>query len=666
MTVVKASDILYLDPSQLKNLPKVMTLQFDDGSFIETTGKNTYYSSYFWEFHRDYSELKLTKEHHVDSILKGGTLSSSTHQKLLSVLLRDTCELYGFHIPVQKEPLLALCYNITNQIYNEVTKDAEADVSSLDYLDFIEAASNKKILGAIETMTKDADGINKVYAVVKQVLTEDEDFKHNRIASSVTGGLMKFGQICQCISVRGFQYEVEGSIMTVPIMSNYTRGLNNLYEFAAESRGAARHYYFSEAPLQDAEYFARRLQLMCMSLERIEYTDCGSTDYLEWLVSGPIYDDVGKLLFKGDLGFMLGKYYLDESSGMLKEITGDDPSLHNTVLKLRSPLTCKHPNPHVVCSTCFGALAKNVSRFANIGHLCAAMMTHQTSQSVLSTKHLVASGEGSEIILNEFSSKFLTTNKRKNVYILRRDLQDLITHVSISPEQAVGLTEIYQLKDIEDINPSRVSSISHMEVHVTNPNGSIFTYQMNVSQRTHKAVLTTTFLRYLREKSWQVDERGHFLFNLKDWDFEQAIMYMPAMEYSYSDHSDQIALAIESRVEDIKKRSRPNSRVATLQELHSLVNSKLNVNLVCLEAIIYTASIPNQFDHDMSRGYDNPILGVANSINRNRSLGTAYAFQDHLKTITSPESFFKLNRPSSIFDVFVAPREVVAEEKARG
>jgi hypothetical protein len=344
-----------------------------------------------------------------------------------------------------------------------------------------------------------------------KTIDNEKDLKNNSLVKAVRSKMVNSNQVAQCVAVRGFLTEVDGTILPTPILSNYTRGLNSLYDLVAESRSAAKSYYFSESPLQDSEYFARRLQILCMTVEKIHYEDCGSTDYVNWLVNPPTFDDNGKMVYPGDLKFMLGKYYLNESTGKLDVITHDDSSFYGKVIKMRSSLTCKHHDKHGVCEVCFGKLAKNVSRFANIGHLSCATMTQQTSQSVLSTKHLDASSVSANIVLNSVSTNYFILNQSKNSYILKPSLAKKTVKIVINRDEAPGLTDILAVESVDNINPIRISSLTSIEISVEDEKG-IDGDILYVNQENRKAVFTIDFLKYLKNFRWTTDSKNNFLF----------------------------------------------------------------------------------------------------------------------------------------------------------
>ncbi len=665
MQHIEVRQLLGLTTKELVGfVPDKFTLAFEDGVSIQTTDRHTIYTSYFLDIHRQYPQTPILSSHHVDYVLKGKPLTSNTHIELLTNIYRDVVKTYRLDKPEQTEHLLGLIYTVTNNIQNEVTKMAEAYVTSIDILDFIEVIEHPIIKGAIDSCEPNNESIQKTTENIKKTIHTDPSLNHNSLVKAVKSKMVNDGQVSQCIGVRGFPTEVDGSILKVPILTNYTRGMKTLYNFVAESRSAAKALYFSEAPLQDAEYFARRLQLLSMTVEKIAYEDCGTTKYLQWRVSPPTLDEKGKVIYAGDLKFMIGKYYLDEASNTLKQIMGDEEHLYNQVLKVRSVLYCEHKDPHSVCEVCFGALSKNVSRFSNLGHLCSATMTQQTSQSVLSTKHLDPSSVSANIVLSELSAKYLAVNRQKNAYLVRKELKDKGVKLIINRDEAIGLTDILSIDDVDNINPIRVSSIECIEVYLNN-RGEEISIPIFVNQGNRRAVLTSDFLKYLKMHRWETDGKNNFVFNLKDWNFSLPVMRLPDMEYSYSDHSHQIAKVIESSMKNITDRSSPHSPASTLQELFALVNAKLNVNIAALEVIIYAIMIPGKGSYGMARNQPNPVLGIADMVIYNRSLSNSYAYESQSAVITDPVSFYKLNRPSSIFDVFIDPFSITQEEKAK-
>lgn len=659
----------------------IYQIVFDDGEVIESKGREILYSSYFWDMIRRYPNTPILKRHHVKSIIKDGYLNKETHIRLLNSIYWDVAETYQMHTPHERDQLTEFVYQLTNNAYNDLTCRLEAYVVGLDLLDFLEVDQDPEINQALAVVEPSEESINQTYKVILNRLTKSEDFKNNPLAFATRSGMVNKNQVVQCVGPRGYVTEVDGYIMRVPILRGFFRGMRSVYNATAESHSAGKALFYAEAPLQDGEYFSRRLQLMTVAIEKIiwnaigtnhntslsgEY-DCGSKDYLSWRVKGPETHH-GDIVYPGDLKFLSGKYYLDPETQELKSIGKNDQHLIGKTLKIRTVLGCNHKDKHSVCSVCFGRMAHNVSPYANIGHLAAATMTQQTTQSILSTKHLVASSSSETIYLPEQANKIFSINEKDAMFFIKPEWKDKPLQITVTADEAYGLNDLEIMGDLVNVNPLRVSAIEMIEVKYHEGKTP---RQLLVNTNFHgcRAILTSEFLNYLKIHNWETDPNGNFIFTFQHWDFNKPIILVPQKEYSYSRHAAEISAVIESRLKDITDRNHPDSPKSTLMELFDLVNSKLNVNIVCLEIIIYSIMcadiLNNKFG--LARGSKTAGLGVRELVIYNRSLSAAFAYERlGQKVINKPSSFFMNDRDDSIFDVFFDPYNVVKEAKRLG
>lgn len=635
-------------------------LVFDDGTKKEVSAKSVLYSSYFWDLIRRHPECPLLPTHHVDHFLKGKPLTSKTHIELVQSVYWAVVDHCGYKTPYERDYLTKMIYEVVNDAYNDLSQRCSAYVMSIDILDFVGVTQHPKIKTVIDALEPTGESIVKAYETITEVLNTDPALNRNALAKCVRAKTVNHLQVLQCVGPRGKVTEVDGYIIPTPILRSFTSGMRTAFNMLVEAQSAAKSLYFSEAPLQDSEYFARRLQLLCMTVEYIFYTDCGSQDYLLWQVKGPIIED-GKMIYPGDLTFLEGKYRLDEESNTLRAITLNDTHLNGTTVKLRSALYCKHPNPYGVCSVCFGQLADNLNPVGNLGHVCSTTITQQTSQSVLSTKHLDANSSSEPVVLNELGKQYFTVGKNKNTYIIRKDgFTKSKSHLIVAQNEARGLTDILITPNVEDINPSRIAEIDTIAFVHQVGNQSVHV-PVTISQNKRLAMLTPDFLRYLKHRNWSVDANGNFVFDLVNWDFSKPVFQLPEKEYSFAQHSHQVAEIIESRMKDISERMKADSPASTLVELFELVNSKLRVNLAALEVVVYASMVAdgNNRNSYLARSSPTRSMGVTDLTIRNRSLGPALAYECQANVIANPQSFYKEFRPDSPMDVFVCPREVV-------
>lgn len=661
MTLI-SRDLLFQTVQSLHELPDIVEILFEDGVAIQSSKRKLIYSWYFWEFHRQYPKTPLLSTHHVNHVLKGKSLTSDTHRLLISVIYEQVIKTYNLYAANQTEHALQLCYQITNRVYNEISSMTEEYVNTIDLLDFIEVIEHPKILNITQAITTDKENIAQAYKAVLNTIKTEASLGNNNLVQAVRAGMVNANQVNQCIVTRGYMTEVDGTVLPTPVMANYTTGMNTLYQYIAESRSAAKSYFFSESPLEDSEYFARRLQLLCMTVERLHHEDCGSQKYIDWMVKPPSYNERNEKVYPGDLTFMTGKNYLDETTGQLKTIKGDDPDLYNKVLKIRSPLTCQHPDKHGICAVCYGELSRNVPTYANLGHLNAATMTQQTTQAVMSTKHYDGSAIAVFILMSPILAPYFKLDKLKTSLMVKEEFKKNNVRIVIARDEALGLLNAMNSVSLANINPNRVSSIQTVEF-IHNDGKSDHSTYIDVTQNDRCLVLSKELLEYIKMYKWKTDAKNNFIIDLSAWDFSHPLLKLPEMEYSYSDHSNQVARVVESSLKNLSDRAKPESPVKTLQEIFDLVNSKLWVNFAVLEVIVYAIMNKNPNSFDLARHSEEPVLGVASSIIQNRSLSAAYGYESVINTLLSPRSFFKLDRPDSVFDVMICPAEVTKHYK---
>ena len=668
MQQIVARQLLVIPPVEVYDrLPEVFELIFDDGQKIVTTRELVDYSSYIWIIHRAFPNTPLLYKHYVESATGNKPMDSGTHMKLVTEATKSCIEAYGFTEPEQREQLQEFGFRIPNLILNDFYPKTLNHITTIDITDFTEIDDYRPIKEIVEGLNHDDpfidDSIRQAYDKAQSIIMNDPNLDNNNLAAAVRCGMVSKNQFVQCSVVRGVPSEKNGWVMGEPILTNFSRGMYRLYDILAESRSAAKAMGMQEDPLKNAEYFARRLQLLTMSVRKVHMGDCGSRRYTPWRVMPPKLDARSKVIYQGDLPNLVGKFYLDEENStedkpVYKVISANDKHLYGKMLKLRTAYRCNHPDKYGVCSTCFGELAYNVSQFANLGHICAATMTQQTSQSVLSTKHLDASSMAADIELSASALKYFTTNSKRSAVFFRPEMAKVVTQLMVSQEETVGFVDVVTLP-WDKVNPNRVSEISSIALLTTDNKGNVTTNVVEVKQSDRPGIFTLEFLEYLKKKGWSADTKNMFVIDLDGWDFSKPILKFPDIEYSYSDHSKQIATLIETLKLKSDMKNTITSPDILHQELFRLVNSKLNVSSSSLEVIIYSLMIAGPGLYGMGRGAPQEILGQADTIIKNRSLSVAYGYENVADTIKNPESFFNNGRPDSVFDALIAPFEVV-------
>lgn len=645
---------------------------FEDGD-LETNVRETLYSRYAWEFHREYPLTPLLKNHHVTHQLNGKRLGSDSHTDLLGAVMWTVYSIYADRFDLTqmneqqlRDRLSEMIYRLTNRMYNELSRTSEEDVVSLDITDFHAVVSSPTVRAANEALQPTQQSIAETHAKIKEVLQAGVELPDNPISLAVRAKLVNVNQVLQCVSARGFLTDTDSHQFKFPVLRGYAQSIRSMHDSLIESRSAAKSLEFSKKPLQDSEYFARRLQLVSQVVRNLHPGDCGTQKYLHVHVQGPTLHN-GVVTNGGNLKQLKGIYYLDESANppVLKALQGNEKHLIGKMIKTRSPIHCAHQDGYGICTTCFGELSLSVPAGSNIGHMCCTSMTQKTSQSVLSVKHLDGSAVVEAITLAEDERQYLKVGSDDNSYgladsLLRAKKVELV----IPSTRAQNISDIMEVKDVHELNPTRVSELEEIGLIVTDASGveqptvSIF---VNIGRRL--ASMTYPLLAHIKQHGWGVKEVGNntmYTVDMTGFDWNQSILSLPLKHINMSDHSRDIAEMLESSVDEMQDRDKVISPDALLLELCDLVNDKLSVNLAVLSVIVYAAMIVSAEDGDyaLPKPWTNRGLGVMSLTMAYRSLSAAMAYESHREMITSPISYIVTNRPDHPMDGILCPAEV--------
>lgn len=658
MTVYLIRDLVHASEDAIRQLPLVHSIQFDDGEVMQVRWKETFYSWFFWELFQPFPNTRILKHHHVKTVLKGRVLNADTHRTLCTNIFKSLVQDEGLSKPYQKEPVLEHIYRRISTAMNELSLETEENVTGLDVLDFIQIAKHPKVEELRAETFQDPRKIKYAYNKTIDIIEEEPEFKDNGLAKAVRAKMVKSNQVTQCVVFRGYGTEVDGGIFNKPIWGNYTFGNTNLYDFVADSRTAAKSHYYSDTALKDSEYMARKFQLFCASVEHVVYEDCGSVKYMPWIVQGEKKDSSGETIYRGDLPFLVGKEYLEEGSTELKVIDGSEKHLIGRQIKFRSVLYCNTANPHHVCHRCVGKLSENISRFANIGHLGSVSTTKDLTQNILSIKHVNTSSTMLKVFLGDHESKFMNVGVEGTAFYLNQSLSSVSPKLTVAHDEAQGLVDLEVIDDIDHVSLARISEVKRILLTTTS-HGRQFDVQLDVTQKSKASMMSRELLCYLKVHGWKTDDQNRFVFDMSHWNYSWPLFVMPNKEESFVDLAAAVDTLVRSSQKMLQKRLIKDAPAVLLQELFELVNSKLQINILSFEIIVYALMVESTKSYAMARNAPNPVLGVAELLTNYRSLGNALAYQKQNDTLQDPFNFFQGKRPDSPMDVFLAPREVV-------
>lgn len=637
--IYQARDLAALPKDELWKLPDgPMKLAFDDG-ILETNARDTIFSVYLWDFYKLYPKTPALKHHHLDTTRFG----ADTHMVLLERVFWDCVQAYNDELDT--EDLCRLIYEATNRLYNDMTYRLEAYVTTLSALDFVDVINHPDIKAANAAAQPNRLSIDKTHAKIEKVLLDPSQLIDNPLAVVAQNGLVSMGQILQCIGPRGYLTDVDSNLFPNPVMVGFAHGLTSLHDKMVESRSAAKALTFTEKPLQETEYFNRRLQLLAATLADITPGDCGSTRYMKWHVEG------------NDLLALAGKYYLTDKG--LRAIKTSDTFLRGETLQLRTIFHCLNADTTTVCATCFGDLRRSIPKHTNLGHVSATAMCEKVSQKVLSVKHEDKNSAGDAIELSEVDQQYIRVIAEPPSIKLATRMSNRRIVLTLKASEASRLPTIEYTDDVKELTPEHISNLVAVELAIVGKHKEERVV-VPVSAGTRHSSMSHELLAYVKQKRWTLDAIGNFSIDLADWDIEQPLFVLPTRHTNMLDYMKTIEAFLKaSRTSTGGKRSLldHDTPESALREFNQIVSSQLKVNIAHLEVLVKVAMIASSKykDYRIPREGNKVEWGTFSDILGHRSLSAAMAYEKHKHVLNNPSTYLTVVRPPHILDPILMP-----------
>lgn len=648
MQRIHARQLAAMPKDQLWALPdEDLIIEFDDGEVVSDQRK-AIFSSYMWGLYAvlPYTPAKLS---HFIGDQRVGT---DTHLKMINKVRWDAVDAYAAagH-PLNNEELSRQCLILVNDYYNDMTEQLEPDVTTLSMLDIMEVMAHAEILEVNQNVTGADKSIVHAHRTIERVLKDPNELSTNILARSVRSGLVKIGQVLQCVGPRGSVTDIDSNIFPYPTQTGFASGLYRFYDSFIESRTAAKSLTFTEKPLQDTEYFNRRLQLLAATILDIYDGDCKTPDYLSWHMSA------------GDLAAFSGKYYVMEDGqlGTVEDTEWTRKNLVGKTLKIRSVLHCDTQDSGYVCSTCYGDLHRSIPYGTNIGHVAATSLCKQASQQVLSVKHLDTSASSSGLRLSEYEQRFVRLGNDPNLLFLSQRLEGQKAMLYVRGTEAERLSEVKSVDNVEVLLPTHVSSLTQVGFKVTVPGRPVPEQDLvQVSNGSRTSSLSREMLAYLRTHSWKLTVDGDVEIDLSHWDVDQPLFSTPRRQENMLDYMATIEKFLKAvkRGGPVKSLKDFDTVDDALRGFFELVSSRLFVNIIHQEILVKACQVRSSRNRD----YRVPLRGNKVEFGKfdfnifNRSNGASMAYQNHKQQWNNPATYLVNKRPPHPLDQILLPR----------
>lgn len=647
-----ARDLATMPREELWAIPDGrVVVEFDDG-VVESSAREAIFSAYSWGYCRHFPRAPLYTSHHIN----GRTMDPTLHLRMFEKVHWDTYDAYGGTIDLER--LAEMTITMIGEFYSDLIKHTDMYVTTLPLSAVSEVMCHPAIKEANDKVFASASdlSIGRAYDTIENVLMESPEMDDNMLARMCRSNLIKMGQVKQCVGPRGPVTEIDSTLFRYPSREGFVSGLYSIYNSLIESRTASKSLSFTEKPLQETEYFNRKLQLLAGVIHSLYDGDCGTTSYAKWMFR------------PGHEKFLAGKYYLDEESGRLRVIgSASRKELAGKQILLRSIGHCATTDSQYVCSTCYGEMAMSIPRGTNIGHVGATALCKQASQQVLSVKHLDSSTSNPGLILGPDEERYIRVGMDPNEIFFVPTMHACKIEMVVRATEVERLIDINRASNVAMLMPTQISSLSEMALRITTASGQVLPPDLvTISNGSRRSSFSRPMLAYLKKYGWQLDANGDIVIDLSHWDHDEPILVTPRRQENMLDYMKVIEKFLKAGKRSAKNTSTDKSLRdfedydTALYGFYELVSSRLSVNLVHLELLVKACLISSSKDRD----YRVPLLGNKFEVGRfdnnifNRSNGNAMAFEHHRSMWSNPATYLNMRRQSTPLDeILLASKE---------
>lgn len=654
-------DLMYMSEDEVWDLPKPgrIVITFDDGVEVETDTVNVMIGSwYLWKIAANWEEVSVSSKLFIhDAVFT---------DKLFRELLWDAVEA-TMDLDVPKEDVWLLAQQLYNESYNAIVTRCHRHISTTGYSDIIELLEDKDIKAANDQVTDALHTIDRAHATIEEVL-RGKRYRRNPIVRAVINSTVKIEQILQSIGPRGRTTDIDSVIYTIPVKRGFAQGLGSLDAYAMESRSAAKALLFNKDPVAAAEYFNRKMQLVCGVIRRLVPGDCGTRDTHEFKIPD---DKYGRKMVQSLAGLFEVVY--DNGKETLREIREKDTHLLGKTIRFRTSLCCKYAPRQEICETCYGKTSYGIPHDTNPGHVSSTSINEPTTQIIISTKHLDFIVHMFIAVLSQREKEYLEIRDKDDELFLRPFKGRTNVWLAIQAKDAPGLVDINYAMRISDMDVARVSSITQASFYLLDEStGNTAQEQLfDMVKCGTPASLSPAALAYIHKNSWK-REGSWFHIDLSGWTYKHPLFIYQHKHENMSEFASRLETFIRSAKSDTDEDGQPLPTTASkstrhrapmlatyrdvdaaLWDTYFLMSEKLKGLHMGHIATVLTATRVKDTrigDWSMPAGKDGGVFRSHDEIIRHRSLGVAMLFERQSEVFNDPSAYLETRRLTSIMD----------------
>lgn len=460
--------------------------------------------------------------------------------------------------------------------------------------------------------------------------------------------LNKF-QVPQTIYAFGVRTDVDDSIIRKPVIGSALDGTRDIMEFVIEALSAKKSAFYNKNAVRKSQYFGRMQHLLLSSIAHLYKGDCGSTRYVNFLITG----DDEKRGIAGNYKNFIGKFIFDE--GKLVLLTEDNIKNYlNKNVQMRSPMTCRYRNG--VCEVCGGSVFMNINRKILIGILSAITTVEPVTQKILSAKHLIKTLSILYKMNPELMKYFDCVDTVEYRWKAKAFDKAKGWYLGILSQDFPGINDVRLIRDGQDVAERKMSCLSTVLFR----DGNVLKGKFDLVQGKQTPFLSKELLIYIRDHIDEVITKDGIIWIPLTGTEDIPILKTIIINDNMLEYVATVSSFLGGGGKDKKSKANCIRNMKTcsdaLKAFSDIVFSKCSVNIVHLETLLKAYEITSRAAGDyrvpVVEDPDHVEFGSMHEILNHRHVGVKLAFQSLTDYIEDPATYISPKQKSP-FDVFV-------------
>lgn len=543
--------------------------------------------------------------------------------------------------------------DVINALYNFHVNYLTAYVQGASSLDLIEILKHPPIREAnlkIQTQKRDPspEDINAVHDIISKEILTSGDLRHNSFAIALRTKTIKMMQMAMVVGPIGYCTDINSSLFPRPLRWGFYEGNAQLWEMAIESRNASIASLYNELIMPESQYANRRYQLFAHPIRWVVRTDCGTKRYKSTLITD-----------KKKLNSLAGLWRLDEKSGKLSCIRGDEKELVGTTILHRSVSKCDwSASRSEICAVCYGRVYRALMKHPkgsptnikgrNPGHIAGTTVGGKASSVILSRKHANSTSVAEKFILSIDTAAYLRVSE---------DGRFLLLHEQIRPKSTIKLKlyreQVEKLYDIRQgvtpaITPSNLTFIENFTLIDMNLDDGYNNIGVMLGSKQRSGHLTLEAIEYICRKDWEFDNNRDLIIDLSEWNTACPLFIIPQIELSPPEFIDSVTSFLLGPTDTKQKQDVVVRRLDSYKHIDDAIDAfyhevsdHLSIHYTHISVLVLALSAqdPDNDDYRLPFPRDSGTVVTETPLLFNSSAGMQMAYELQHKILSDPRSY---------------------------